>query len=163
MERPSGSQTLVSLLRPKLSSATAAKAHARTATTKTSFFIQYLISSGVYYSISTEHPRQIRRAAKFMVLSQRDEPLGQRPIPALAAKPSLLMSARRGVGASRAAGRRAAPDALVAARAVPVQPVRTIRASVSITRRAAPFAVLLVVAMFMKPVWAVCASVPVAR
>ena len=86
---------------------------------------------------SINEPRQIRRAAKLMALRQRDEPLGQRSIPALAAGPSLLMSARRGVGASRAAGRRAAPDALVAARAVPVNPIRAIRASVPVARRTA--------------------------
>ena len=65
---------------------------------------------------------------------------------------SLLMAARGGVGAARAVGRRAAPDALVAARAMPVQPVRTIRAPMSVAGRAAPFAVLLVIAMFMNPV-----------
>ena len=112
---------------------------------------------------SINEPRQIRRADKLMALRQRDEPLGQRSIPALAAGPSLLMSARRGVGASRAAGRRAAPDALVAARAVSVQPVRAIRAPVTVARRTAPFAVLLVVAMLVKPVRAVCAAVAVAR
>ena len=75
---------------------------------------------------------------------------------------SLLMAPRRGVWATRAVGRRTAPDALVAARAVPVQAIRTIRASVSVTRRAAPFAVLLVVAMLMKTVRAVRAPVSVA-
>jgi hypothetical protein len=58
IERPSGSQTLVSLLllllRADFSPATAAKAHARTATTKTSFFMYFLLSFGEYYSISTE-------------------------------------------------------------------------------------------------------------
>ena len=143
--------------------APAAKAHARTATTKTSFFIEFLRSFDAYYSKSTKQARQIRRAAKLIVLSQRDEPLGQRPIPALTAEPSLLMSARWGVGASKAVGRRTAPDALVAARAVPVQPVRAIRAPVTVARRTAPFAVLLVVAMLVKPVRTVCAAVPVAR
>ena len=112
---------------------------------------------------SINEPRQIRRAAKLMALRQRDEPLGQRSIPALAAEPSLLMSARRGVRTARAVGRRAAPDALVASRTMPVQPVRTIRAPMSVAGRAAPFAVLLVIAMLMKPVWTVRASVPVAR
>ena len=65
---------------------------------------------------------------------------------------SLLMAARGGVGAARAVGRRAAPDALVAARAVPVNPIRAIRASVPVARRTAPFAVLLVVPVLVNPV-----------
>ena len=75
---------------------------------------------------------------------------------------SLLMAARRGVGATRAVGRRTAPDALVAARAVSMQSVWTIRASVSVARRAAPFAVLLVVAMLVKTARAVRTPVSVA-
>ena len=62
---------------------------------------------------------------------------------------SLLMAPRRGVWATRAVGRRTAPDALVAARAVSVQPIRSVCATVAVARRAAPFAVLLVVAMLM--------------
>ena len=76
---------------------------------------------------------------------------------------SLLMAARGRVGAARAVGRRAAPDALVAARTVSVQPVWAIRAPVTVARRTAPFAVLLVVAMLVKPVRAVRAAVAVAR
>ena len=72
------------------------------------------------------------------------------------------MAARRGVGATRAVGRRTAPDALVAARAVSMQSVWTIRASVSVARRAAPFAVLLVVAMLVKTARAVRTPVSVA-
>ena len=74
----------------------------------------------------------------------------------------LLMASCRRVGAARTVGRRAAPDTLVAARAVPVQPIRTIRATMSVAGRTAPFAMLLVVPVFMKPTRAVCASVPVA-
>ena len=70
----------------------------------------------------------------------------------IADRPSLLMATRRGVGAARAVGRRAAPDALVAARAVPVNPIRSIRASVPVARRTAPFAVLLVVPVLVNPV-----------
>ena len=73
------------------------------------------------------------------------------------------MLSGRAVDAAGTIGGGAAPDTLVAARAVPVQPIRTIRATMSVAGRTAPFAVLLVVAMLMKPIRAVCASVPVAR
>ena len=73
------------------------------------------------------------------------------------------MATRRGVGTARAIGRRTAPDALVAAGAMPMQSVWAIRASVSVARRAAPFAVLLVVTVLVKTVRAVGASMPVAR
>jgi hypothetical protein len=43
---------------PELPSATAAKAHARTATTRTSFFIQFLLSFGLYY---TKKPASAKR------------------------------------------------------------------------------------------------------
>ena len=73
------------------------------------------------------------------------------------------MTARRGIGTSRAVGSRTAPDALVAARTVPVQSIRAVRTSVSVARRATPFTVLLVVTMLVKTIRAVCAPVPVAR
>ena len=76
-------------------------------------------------------------------------------VPLLRAERSLLMAARRGVGASRAVGRRAAPNALVRTWTVSVHPVRSIRAPVTVARRTAPFAVLLVVAMLVNPVRAV--------
>jgi len=75
--------------------------------------------------------------------------------------PSFLVTARRGIRTARAIGRRSAPDALVRAGAVTVQPVGAIRASVPVARRAAPFAVLLVVAVLVKPVRTVRASASV--
>ena len=61
------------------------------------------------------------------------------------------MLAGRAVDATGAVGGGAAPDALVAARAVAVLARGGVDAPRAIARRAAPLAVLLVVAVFMLP------------
>ena len=72
------------------------------------------------------------------------------------------MAARRRIDAACAIRRRAAPDALVSARTVPVDLVRGVYAAVPITRAAAPLAVLFVVTMLVDLVRTVYAAMPIA-
>ena len=62
------------------------------------------------------------------------------------------MPPRRAVGTAASVGRRAAPDALVRAGPMPMQPRGTVRAPVPVARAPAPLAMLLVIAMLMKPI-----------
>ena len=72
------------------------------------------------------------------------------------------MAARRRIDAACAIRRRAAPDALVSARTVPVDLVGGVYAAVPITRAAAPLAVLFVVTMLVDLVRTVYAAMSVA-
>ena len=73
------------------------------------------------------------------------------------------MTASRGVDAAGSVGRRTAPDALVAAGAVPVRLVGGVDAAAAVACAAAPLAVLFVVAVLVNLVGAVDAAVTVAR
>ena len=75
----------------------------------------------------------------------------------------LFVATRRRIYAAGAIRRRAAPDALVPARAVPMHLVRSIYAAAPVACAAAPLAVLLVVAMLVCLVRTVDAATAIAR
>ena len=75
----------------------------------------------------------------------------------------LFVAARRRIDAAGAVRRRAAPDALVSAGAMPVYLVGGVYAAAPVTRAAAPLAVLFVVAMLVDLVRTVDAAMSVAR
>ena len=85
-------------------------------------------------------------------------PRGMPPQP----QPLLLVAACRRVDAAGAVRRRAAPDALVPARTMPVYLVRGVDAAMAVARAAAPLAVLFVVTVLVDLVRTVYAAVPVA-
>ena len=75
----------------------------------------------------------------------------------------LFVAVSRRIDAAGAVSRRAAPNALVRAGAVPVYLVGGVYAAMAVACATAPLAVLLVVAMLVDLIWTVYAAMAVAR